>query len=127
MKVSESKIVRIFLIITGSIFVGIGILGIFLPLLPSTVFFIIAAACYVRSSEKFYEWLLTNKLFGNQLKNYLEHKSMPKRAKIIAITMMWATISFSAYIVPLLYVRLLLLIIAIGVTTYILSLKTLAE
>jgi len=127
MNVSESKIVRIILIIAGSLFVGIGVIGIFVPLLPTTVFFILAAACFVRSSEKMYNWLLENKHFGHYIKSYMENRAMPKKAKVMSITMMWVTMGLSASFIPLNYVKLLLLVIAIGVTSYILSLKTIPD
>lgn len=123
----NNRLLKIILIIMGSIFTSLGVIGIFLPLMPTTVFLIMAAACYVRSSDKLYQWLLNNKWFGEHLKNYLEHKAMPLKAKMIAIPMMWITISYSAYAVPLIAVKIVLIIIAISVTAYILSIKTLQE
>ena len=69
---------RITLIIIGTISTGIGIVGIFLPILPTTPFFLLAAACYVRSSKRFYHWLLNNKFFGIYVKNYVEGKKISK-------------------------------------------------
>ena len=63
--------IRILLIIAGTFFVGIGIVGIFVPVLPTTPFLLLAAACYERSSQRFYSWLLNNKWFGNYIRNYL--------------------------------------------------------
>ena len=72
------------MITTGTFFVGLGIIGIFLPLLPTTPFLLLAAACYARSSKRFYNWLLNNKWFGNYIKNYRERKGIPLQIKIIS-------------------------------------------
>jgi hypothetical protein len=73
------------LIIAGTSFAGLGILGIFLPLLPTTPFLLLAAACYARSSERFYNWLLNNRWFGHYIRNYLEGKGVPLRVKVLSI------------------------------------------
>ena len=61
----SSKLIRPILIILGTIFLAIGIIGILIPLLPTTPFLLLAAACYARGSNRFYNWLLCNKFFGN--------------------------------------------------------------
>ena len=73
---------RALLMATGTLFVGIGVLGIFLPLLPTTVFLLIAAACYARSSDRAYEWLMTNRMFGRYLRNYHEERGATLRSKV---------------------------------------------
>jgi uncharacterized membrane protein YbaN (DUF454 family) len=73
--------IRILLIITGTLFVGLGIVGIFIPVLPTTPFLLLAAACYARSSRKFHEWLLNNRWFGDYIRNYLQGKGFPKKVK----------------------------------------------
>ncbi len=84
------------LIATGTFFVGLGIFGIFLPLLPTTPFLLLAAACYARSSKRFYNWLLNNKWFGNYIKNYRERKGIPLKIKILSISFLWIAIGYSA-------------------------------
>ena len=107
---------------------GLGIIGIFMPVLPTTPFLLLAAACYARSSKKFYNWLLTNKWFGNYIRNYLQGKGIPIQVKILAITLLWLTIVLSViFAVHSLFIRLLLILIAIGVTLHILSVPTLKE
>ena len=119
---------RIILIILGSFFVGLGILGIFLPLLPTTPFLLLAATCYVRSSERFYNWLLNTKWLGNYIKNYREGRGIPLSGKLLSVFLLWLTIGYSAiFAVPILLIRILLILIAIGVTIHILSLKTLKQ
>lgn len=117
--------IRILLIITGSIFVGLGVLGIFLPVLPTTPFLLAAAACYIRSSEKLYQWLINNRYFGIYIKNYRELNGIPLHAKIFGILLLWLTIGYTAlFVLTNIYLQVLLFAIALGVTIYLLSLKT---
>ncbi len=120
------NLIRGILIVAGTIFVGLGILGIFLPLLPTTPFLLLAAACYARSSERFYNWLLKNRWFGRYIKNYLEGKGVPLRVKVLSICFLWLAIVYSVvFVVDILLVRIILTFIAIGVTIHILSTRTL--
>jgi len=75
----KQRFVRVALIVVGTISTALGILGIFVPILPTTPFLLLAAACYSRSSQRFYDWLLNNKYFGNYIRNYLEKKGIPLR------------------------------------------------
>jgi uncharacterized membrane protein YbaN (DUF454 family) len=121
-----TQIKKWLLIVIGSISVGLGMLGVFLPLLPTTPFLLLAAACYIRSSEKFYNWLIYHKWFGSYIRNYHEGRGIPLKAKIMAISLIWLTIGFSAvFIVPVLIAKIVLFGIAIGVTMYLLKIKTL--
>ena len=116
------------LIITGSFFTGLGILGIFLPLLPTTPFLLIAAACYIRSSERFYNWLINNKWLGNYIKNYREGKGVPLKVKVLSISLLWITIGYSVFfVVNIFLIRVILILIAIGVTIHIISIRTLKQ
>ncbi len=124
----SNRLIRWVLIIAGTFFVGLGVLGIFLPLLPTTPFLLLAAACYVKSSNRFYNWLLNNKWFGNYVKNYQEKKGIPLKVKILSISLVWITIIFSAvFIVHILFFRIILILIANGVTIYIFSIRTLKQ
>ena len=123
-----SNLSRWVLIITGSFFTGLGILGIFLPLLPTTPFLLIAAACYIRSSEKFYNWLINNKWLGNYIKNYIEGKGFPLKVKVLSISLLWITIGYSVvFVVHIFLIRVILILIAIGVTIHILSIRSLKQ
>ena len=95
-KQSISSPVQILLIATGTFFIGVGIAGIFIPILPTTPFLLISAALYARSSKKFYNWFINNKIFGRYIKNYREGKGIPLRLKTITITLLWITIGCSA-------------------------------
>lgn len=100
-------------------------LGIFLPLLPTTPFLLLAAACYIRSSDKFYRRLITNRLFGRYIRNYREGRGVSPLMKVMAISLLWITIGYSAFlVVDILAVRILLILIAVGVTVHLVLLKT---
>lgn len=120
-----SKFKQILLISLGTLFIGIGIIGIIVPILPTTPFLLVAAALYARSSQKFYNWLINNRVFGKYIKNYREGKGIPLKVKIFAISILWITIGCSAFLaVDILYVRIILFLVAVGATVYIARLKT---
>jgi uncharacterized membrane protein YbaN (DUF454 family) len=123
---TSSRLIRGVLIAAGSLFVGLAVLGIFLPLLPTTPFLLLAAACYARSSRRFYNWLLNNRWFGNYIKNYREKKGVPLRVKLLSVSLLWITILFSvAFVVDIFLVRIILILIAVSVTVHILRIRTL--
>ena len=125
---ARNWISRILLVTFGTLFVGLGIVGIFVPVLPTTPFLLLAAACYARSSPRFYHWLLNNRWFGNYIRNYRQRKGIPLKVKVLTITLLWVTIGVSAiFAVPSLAVRIILVLIAIGVSIHVLSLKTLKQ
>lgn len=97
----------------------------FLPLLPTTPFLLLAAICYGHSSERFYHWLTTNRFFGDYIRNYREGRGIPLKQKIFTITLLWMTIGYSIlFIVPLWWVKLLLGLCAAGVTIHLVRVKT---
>ena len=102
-KKAPNRLIKWLLIGVGTFFVGLGIIGIILPILPTTPFLLLATACYARSSEKFYNWLLNNKWVGKYIKNYREGKGISLKAKISVISLLWTVITFSAFfVVPIL-------------------------
>lgn len=114
-----------FLVFIGSIFVGLGVLGIFIPLLPTTPFLLLAAACYAKSSDRFYNWLMNNKWLGRYIKNYREGRGMSLWAKIISLTVLYVTIGYSIfYAVDSFWLWIFLVIVAIGVTIHLLMIPT---
>ena len=114
------------LIILGSISLVLGVIGIFLPLLPTTPFLLLTAALYVRSSENLYQWLIHQKYLGTYIRNYREHKAIPLRAKIISVTLVWATLLYCAiFISENIYLSIALLVLATAISWHILSYKTL--
>lgn len=123
-----SSLRRWALIIAGTFFVGLGIIGIFLPLLPTTPFLLLAAACYARSSKRFYNWLLNNRWFGNYIKNYRERRAVPLRIKVLSISFLWIAIGYAViFVVHILLGRIIMILIIIGVTIHILSFQTLKQ
>ena len=121
----HNKLVRWLLITGGSISVFLGVLGIFLPLLPTTPFLLLAAACYIRSSDKFYNKLITNKYLAKYIHDYREKKGMELRAKITSISVLWVTIlSTAIWAVDQWWITTMLFVIAVGVTIHLLKLRT---
>ena len=113
------------LITIGSISVILGVIGIFLPVLPTTPFLLLGAYCYFEGSPKMYDLLLSNRILGEYIRDFREHKSIPLKTKIFALSMLWLTIGYSIlFIIPLLFVKVLLFMIATGVTVHILSFET---
>ena len=120
------QVVRGALMVFGTLFVGLGLLGIFLPVLPTTPFLLLAAVCYARSSQRFYDWLLNNRWFGEYIRNYREGKGVHLRHKVSALALLWGTIGAAVLLwVQNGWVRALLLVIAVGVTIHLVQLKTL--
>lgn len=116
---------RLLLIIGGTVCVALGIVGMFIPILPTTPFLLLATACYIRSSERFYRWLVGNHWVGKYIRSYREGKGIPKSQKALALLALWLTIGASAFFaVSQWWLRVLLFLIALGVTIHILKLKT---
>ena len=126
--VHQNPVVRWILLIGGFILLGIGVLGMFLPLLPTTIFFLLAAWCFARSSERFHYWLHHNRFFGKYLANYRTKGGMTRGSKIFSITFLLVGISVSVlFLTDNLYIRILLAAIAVGVTWHLLAIKTIRE
>ena len=122
-QIVDSIILRSVLIIVGTVSLVLGVIGIVLPLLPTTPFLLLTAACYIRSSNRLYIWLTNNRVFGQYIKNYREGKGIPPKIKVIAITTLWATILFSIYLIDDFLIGIVLLVIALSVSIFILSIK----
>lgn len=117
---------KILFVIFGFICVGLGVIGIFLPLLPTTPFLLLAAFLFSKSSGRFYHWLLNHKIVGAYIRDYREKRGIALRIKIFSLSLLWITILSSVFfIVDRLWLQILLVLIASGVTIHILSFKTL--
>lgn len=113
------------LITGGTISVGLGLIGIFIPVLPTTPFLLLAAFCFSRSSKRFHDRLLSNKFTGKYISNYVEGRGVTLRHKIMALSLLWTLISYSAlFAVDKLLFKIFLFAIAIGVTIHLLKKKT---
>ena len=104
-----------YLLITfGTIFLGLGIIGVFVPVLPTTPFLLLSAACYVRSSNRLYTWLINHKLFGKFVKDFRESKAISLRNKIISLVAMTLMILLSAFLfAEAFYLKIILLILGV--------------
>ena len=126
-KINENKSIRLLWVFLGSLSVGMGVIGIFVPGWPTTIFLIIASYFYIRSSEKLYNWLINNKILGIYLKNYYSGKGMPLKAKIFSILMMWSFGLLSIFLwIPsnLMIVKITVFILLVIGTIFILRVKT---
>lgn len=111
--------------IIGFISVFLGVLGIFLPVLPTTPFLLLAAAMFFRSSPDAYHWLMEHPHLGPYIKSFREDKSIPLRIKIIAVSTLWITFMHCIiFVFEYWWVKLMMSLLAIGITIYILSFKT---
>lgn len=124
-KQPNNKIIKYILASIGLISLGLGVIGIFIPLLPTTPFLLLSAALFMKSSTRLYNWLMNHKYLGKHLRNYLHHKTISVKTKISSISLLWVTILFSViYLVENIIVKVILLIIATAVTIHILSFKS---
>ncbi len=98
-KAKETKnfVMKWLWIFLGCLFVGLGAIGAVIPGMPTTVFLVLAAACFIRSSQRLYDWLIANKTFGPYLRDYREGKGIPFRAKIVALSMIVIFVSFAVF------------------------------
>ncbi len=94
-----SMVIRVLLVLAGTVSLTLGVIGIFLPLLPTTPFLLLSAACYARSSDRLYSWLLDHSVFGNYIKDWREGKGVPLRVKVLSIALLVLTIGYSAFFV----------------------------
>lgn len=119
---------RSLLICVGVLSVAVGVIGIFLPVLPTVPLLLLAAACFARSSDRFHRWLVEHRHLGPMIRDYLDGQGVPMRAKIISISMIWASIGISVlFLIPLLWVKILVIGIGLCVTVYLLRLPLRSE
>lgn len=117
---------KILFLILGFLSLAIGIIGIFIPLLPTTPLLLLAAASFMRSSEKLYDWLLNHRWFGDTIRNFREYRAIRLRTKMFAVGLLWVTILTSVIlVVSQLWIRIFLLTIAVSVSIHILHFDTL--
>jgi len=125
---ASSRYVRFLWNVAGTFFLSLGLIGVAVPLLPTTPFLLLAAACYLRGSRRMYHWMWTNRYFGTYLRDYMERKGMPWKVKVGTLALLWGVIGFSALVLTdSVIVQLVLLAVAIGVTIHILAIKTKKE
>ena len=121
--------VKTLFVVLGALSLLLGLVGIFVPLLPTTPFLLLAAALWVRSSPRLYAWLLAHRRLGPYIRNFRENRAIPLRAKILSVTLLWATLLYCIFFVVAewWWAQLALLAVAVGVTWHILSFATLRK
>ena len=118
------KIKRHLIFIGGFISLILGIIGIAIPILPTTPFLLLASAAFAKSSEKFNKWLLNNKILGTYIKNYREGNGLPLKIKVLTLSLLWITILISTvFLMDLLWVVIILICIAIAVSIHIILIR----
>jgi uncharacterized membrane protein YbaN (DUF454 family) len=124
----SSRITKPIFAIMGTLFLGLGAIGIFLPLLPTTPFLLLAAACYLRGSERLHNWMMHNRVFGEFIKNYLGGKGISLRHKTFTLMLLWLMISYSIlYMMENLVLQTFVFLIALAVSFHIITLPTFEE
>jgi uncharacterized membrane protein YbaN (DUF454 family) len=115
---------KVILIALGCIFLALAVLGVFLPLLPATPFLLLASACFARSSERLHRWLRNHGALGRYLSDFEDGRGIPLRGKVLALGLMWPSMVYSMYRVPFIGLKVMLFLIACGVSLYLLRLPT---
>jgi uncharacterized membrane protein YbaN (DUF454 family) len=122
--VRAGRLLRVLLLIVGSLLLAIGVIGIVVPVLPTTPFLVLAALCYGRSSTRCYRWLVTNRVFGRHLDDYLRGRGVSWKVKALTLAFLWVTIACTAvFFVDMLWLRILLFVIAAIVTAHVVTLR----
>jgi hypothetical protein len=125
---TKNPVLRWILIISGILSMIVAIIGIFLPLVPTTPLLLLAAACFAKSSDRFYKWLVNNRYLGSFIRNYRERKGVHFKIKAGALTFMWAVMLYTAlFVIKILIIKIILIIIAIAVTIHLFRIKTLYD
>lgn len=121
--------VKIILTIIGLLSLGLGVAGIFLPLLPTTPLLLLAAWCFIRSSSRLYDWLLNHPYLGEYIRNFRENKAIPLRVKVASVAMIWLTIGYCivAVVEEYWWAQVAMLALAAAITWHILSYATLKK
>lgn len=113
-----NPLLRSLLFALGCLSVALGVLGLFLPILPTTPFMLLAAGCFARSSERFYRWITSHHRYGPMIADYLAGKGLPLRVKLLAISLLWLSILFGVFWVAFVWAKLAMLLTAVAVTVY---------
>lgn len=128
MNIVGNPVVKAIFLAGGVLSIALGVAGIFIPLLPTTPFLLLAAYLLSRSSVRYYTWLMNHRVFGPYIRNYREGKGIPGKVKLSALIFLWVTILFSIfYVIELILIQMLLLAIATAVSMHISLLPTLVE
>ena len=117
---------NLILTILGILSLGLGILGAFVPVLPTTPLLLLASVLFLKSNRRLYDWLMNHPKLGPYISNFITHKAIPLRVKVVSVTMVWLTLLYCALFVTEHWaLRLMFIAIAVGVTIHVLSYRTL--
>ena len=111
------------LVAAGSLCIVLAVLGVFLPLLPTTPFLLLASACYVRSSERLHGWLMGNRVLGGYIRGFKERRGIPLRAKFTTVALLWLPLLYSVYRLDILWLEALLVLMGLFWSVLILRMK----
>jgi uncharacterized membrane protein YbaN (DUF454 family) len=114
------------LLVLGSISLALGVIGVLLPVLPTTPFMLLAAFCYLRSSRRLYDWLINHRVFGTYIYNYMTYRAVTRKTKFMALFFLWLTLIISIVIVDNLHLGIFLAAVGVGVSIHLLHLKTIS-
>jgi uncharacterized membrane protein YbaN (DUF454 family) len=121
----RSRLKRLLWATAGTIALALGFIGIAVPVMPTTPFLLLAAACYLRGSRRMYDWLMGNRWFGTYLLDYMEGRGIPMMTKVLALVVLWSTIGLSMiFVTTNSILRVILLVVAVGVTIHLAMVKT---
>ncbi|MGM9806365.1 MAG: YbaN family protein [Candidatus Aphodosoma sp.] len=115
------------LVFSGFVCVVLGTVGIFVPVLPTTPFLLLASWLFLKGNSRWRDWLLGHPKLGVYVKDYVTYRAVPKKSKVFAIAVLWSSISVSVFVVPWLWLKMVLLAVAVLVTLHVLSLKTMEK
>ena len=119
---------RYILMFLGTVSLILGVIGVFMPVLPTTPFLLLSAALYFRSSPRLYEWLLAHPHLGTYIRNFREHKAIPLRVKIVSVTLVWVTLLYCAFgVAHVWWMRVMFIALATAITVHILHYNTLRK
>jgi len=121
---AHMKTKKLLLIVAGFTSLALGVVGIVLPLLPTTPFVLLSAACFSRCNKKLENWLLQSRVFGPFIENYRTGQGISKLHKIASVVFLWAGLISTMVITREVWIAVVLLIVGVGVTTHILLIKT---
>lgn len=126
--ITWDKSKRVFLCTIGFISLALGIAGIVLPVLPTTPFLLLTAACFAKGSDRFYQWLINHRWFGSYIENYRSGRGIPLKTKVMTISLLWLSIGSSIiFFVDFVPAKFMMLLIAICVSIFLMTRPTLNE
>lgn len=114
-------------LVLGTLSLGIGMIGVLIPVLPTTPFLLMASFFYLRSSKRMYNWMLNHKVFGSYIYCYMKHRGVSQKTKAGTLIFLWSTLILSMILVFMWQITIILLVVGIAVSTHIVLLKTLDE